>query len=159
MTETTKPPKKKPAKRKPAKRRSKSRADGKPEVRVTAKMIAQAEVMATYGMKRKLIAEYFGLSWGKFNEMTNGSPRLLKALRRGNAVGVESASKQLFEAVEKGEPWAIKFFLTHRGLFNTSATTVDDPADAPDTIPDSLPPDPNEAAKVYRDIMYGGKNK
>ena len=122
-------------------------------------MIAQVEVMATHGLKRKTIAAYFGLSWGKFNEMANGNEGLLKALRRGDATGVAFASSKLYEAVEKGEPWAIKFFLTHRGMFNTTAMAVDEPADAPDTIPDSLPNDPNEAAKVYRDIMFGGKNK
>lgn len=145
--------KKKTKKKSPPKKRLSSTPP-----KVTAKMIAQAEVMASYGMKRKTIAEWFGLTSGAFYQLVNSNVALLKAMRQGNANCVRHAAEQLHQKVSEGDMGAIKFVLQARGMFNPTAA-VDEPSDAPDTIPDKLPQDHNEAAKVYREIMFGGKNK
>jgi hypothetical protein len=50
-------------------------------------------------------------SYTSFRQRVMNKPELRKAFAEAKETGKDKAEEKLFEAVEKGEPWAIQFYL------------------------------------------------
>ena len=86
----------------------------KPKIEID---LNEVEDLASRGLTKQQIADKLGISERTLYTRQSESAEFAEAIKRGGAKGVAFASNKLFEAVERGEAWAICFFLKTKGGF------------------------------------------
>ena len=118
----------------------------------------EVEMLAGLGLTKYLIQNYFGHSkdvWAKAEKRT---PELKKAFNRGQAKTIGVVSKKLYELILMGNITAIMFYLRTRAGWSEKYNPELDCNVTEPAISISVT-DPIEAARIYQQIMKGGKNK
>ena len=130
----------------------------------TEEMLKEVEVLAGRGLTQKQIAGYFGIGLSTIENYARNNPDLKKALVRGKSKTISFVAGKLIEQIKAGSTSATIFYLkTQAGWAepdpNNPPPPDDDEEKAPPQKLELNTKDPNEAAKVYQQIMLRGKNE
>lgn len=118
------------------------------------KTLEEIESMAYRGMLQRHVADYFGISESTWYAKIKEHPEFLQAYKRGTSKGVRRATTKLLEAVERGERWAVQFYLKYRGSFVDELNLNLKASDSAVPIALQLTSmDPVEASRMYQKIM------
>lgn len=131
---------------------------------VTPEMIKEMEVLSGRGLKQKHIAAYFNMSLGTLKNKMRADPAIRKAIRRGKSKMISFVASKLLEQIRDGSTRATIYFLNTQGKWVETVKHEDDEENIDDENKEieklSLnTTDPNEAAKIYQQIMLGSKQK
>ena len=88
------------------------------KISITEDDIARVEVMAGYGLTKEQISRVFGISPFAFCRTKKSNAKFKEAYERGVAKAHEMVAAKLFQAIQEGSPWAIKFYLKSKGGFS-----------------------------------------
>lgn len=139
-------------------------ADQKPrgrpaELQITEQLIKDAEALSGRGLTRKQVADYFGISERWLYAKMNEFPDLKLALTKGKAKTIALVAGKLIEQVKSGDTKAMMFYLkTQAGWRDVSTIVIEqDPSSDDDDDLKINTSDPNEASKIYQQIMLRGK--
>lgn len=137
----------------------KKKAGAKPEFIVTPELIKDAETLSGRGLTRKQVADYFGISERHLYAKMNEYPDLKVALTQGKAKTISFVAGKLIEQIKGGDVKAMMFYLkTQAGWRDVSTIVVEQEPDHNDDDDLKLnTSDPNEASKIYQQIMLKGK--
>lgn len=140
--------------------KSEKRGKGKPpEFFVTEELIKDAETLSGRGLTRKQVADYFGISERHLYAKMNEYPDLKLALTKGKAKTISFVAGKLIEQIKMGDVKAMMFYLkTQAGWRDVSTIVVEhEPETDGDDDLKLNTSDPNEASKIYQQIMLKGK--
>ena len=140
--------------------KSEKRGRGKPpEFSVTDELIKDAETLFGRGLTRKQVADYFGISERHLYAKMNEYPDLKLALTKGKAKTISFVAGKLIEQIKGGDVKAMMFYLkTQAGWRDVSTIVVEhEPENDGDDDLKLNTSDPNEASKIYQQIMLKGK--
>lgn len=137
----------------------KNRPGRKTEFVVSPELVKDAETLSGRGLTRKQVADYFGISERHLYAKMNEYPDLKAALTQGKAKTISFVSGKLIEQIKMGDVRAMIFYLkTQAGWRDVNALAVEQEPDNNDTDDLKLnTSDPNEASKIYQQIMLKGK--
>lgn len=134
------------------------RRAGEPKVYFTPEMIKEVEVLAGRGLTQKQIAYYYGIGTTTLDSYCKKNPEIRKALMRGKAKTISFVSGQLMDQIRSGSTAATIFYLKCQGRWKDPNIVREEQND--DEQADEKPKrfktgtkDPNEAARIYQQIM------
>lgn len=129
-----------------------------PEFIVNEEIIRDAETLSGRGLTRKQVADYFGISERHLYAKMNEYPDLKLALTKGKAKTISFVAGKLIEQIKGGDVKAMMFYLkTQAGWRDVSTIVVEHEPDHNDDDISINTSDPNEASKIYQQIMLKGK--
>lgn len=116
--------------------------------------IETVELLAGHGLTKYLICGYFGVCKETFAKAERRNPELKMAFKRGQAKTIDKVAGILMKSIERGCIDSAKFYLRTRGGWSEKYDpnrdeTVNEPYVSINVT------DPNEAAKIYQQIMKG----
>lgn len=89
---------------------------GRPQIEIDPEKVRS---LAATGLSQQQIADSLGISEKTLRNRKKGINSVFaEAIKKGKAQGLAVATSKLFEAVKRGEPWAICFMLKCQGGWN-----------------------------------------
>lgn len=134
---------------------------GRKPLHITEQMIKDAEVLSGRGLTYAQIAHYFGIHETTFYRKIEEFPALGEALMKGKSKTISQVAGKLIELIKGGSvPAAIFYLKTQAGWKDLDGNSKDYNEASEVQEKKKLTTgtkDPNEAAKVYQQIMLKGK--
>lgn len=141
--------------------KSQNKRGRKKRVEITDEVIKQVEFLSGRGLTEYQIAAYFGISDVTFQTYKNDNPKLMETLRKGKSKTISFVSGQLIEQIRRGSTSATIFYLKCQAGWkdpNAASNKKNDDESDESNEPKDLKTgtsDPNEASKIYQQIMLG----
>ena len=135
---------------------------GRPPFEFTEAMIKNASTLSGQGLTHKQIAAFFGIGTNTFYMKMKEYPELREAVTKGKSKMISFVAGHLIQQIKNGSTTATIFYLKTQAGWKE--VDPNDPT-PPEFEDEKVPPqklelntnDPNEAAKVYQQIMLRGK--
>lgn len=118
--------------------------------------LCDIERLAGLGLLKYQIRNYFQVSKKRWDASEKRDLRIERAFNRGQAVYTQKAAGKLMEHIEKGNLKAIMYYLERRSGWSKNY----DPEAGVNIVEPAVSinvSDPQEAARIYQDIMTRGK--
>jgi predicted DNA-binding protein (UPF0251 family) len=120
---------------------------------LTDENLKTIEILAGRGLTQTQIAGWFGVSKQTFANRMKEFTEIRRAMNRGKSVQIAHVAGKLIEQINAGSTSATIFFLKTQAGWK----------DGTQIVPETREPinlnistsDPNEAARIYQDIMRG----
>jgi hypothetical protein len=120
---------------------------------INDEVLKTVEALSSRGLTQKQIGMYFGVCESTIKRRFNDTPGMREHYDQGKAKRIYHVSGKLMERIDAGDISAIIFYLkTQAGWKDGSERTIES---APNVQLTMTTTDPNEAAKIYQDIMKG----
>lgn len=128
------------------------------EFELTQELVDQAELLSGRGLTYLQIADYMGITERYLYKLCNQHEGLKKALKSGKAKAISLVSGKLIEQIKHGDVKAMIFYLrTQAGWRDVSTVVVEGFSDHNEDELKMKTSDPNEASKIYQQIMLKGR--
>lgn len=124
----------------------------------TPQEIEEVELLAGNGLTKYLICGYFGVCKETFTKAERRNPELRKAFKRGQAKTIDKVAGILMKSIEAGCLDSTKFYLRTRAGWSEKYDPERDESAREQVVSINVT-DPNEAAKIYQQIMKGEPTK
>ncbi len=130
---------------------------GRPPIEVTARDLEQIEVMARLGLREDAMACVLGWSERTFHRRKVDTPEVLASLQKGVANAAIIVGNKLWQAIQKGEGWAIRWYEMTRLKYRPGAEVMG-PGGGPVPIEDvSGLSDPARKARIQELLDRGAQ--
>lgn len=127
---------------------------GKNGMVFTAAILNEIRILSARGFKTKDFANYLGFSESGFRKAKAREPKIEEAILRGRGQGMAFVTEKLGDQIESGNMKAIEMYLKEIGgwLKEKEDKEPEKPKDVTIKIGTD---DPNEAARIYQQIVKG----
>ncbi len=123
---------------------------------VTPEILKEIEQLSGRGLTKDQIAGYYGFSRSTLRNYENNNPELAMAFDKGKSKGISHVAGRLMHQINEGSTQATIFYLKTQAGWKSTEESEDDQENKTNNLTINVN-DPNEAAKIYQEIMRGDK--
>lgn len=135
---------------------------GMPKIIFTPEMIQNAAILSGQGLTFGQIADFFGIQRQTFTKKARENRELAEALMKGKSKMIAFVAGQLIQQIKAGSTAATIFYLKTQAGWryadeNNNSIGNFNAIEEESNQLELTTNDPNEAAKIYQQIMLRGK--